>query len=124
MLDQLGPAERQRVASALEPIAVRMGVGTPEELRGAAAPLFWARFWQDRAFDFRPQVVRRLVKRLSERELSLRLNDVVQLDTFALPELITALGRVSCTWLSFSRASSLTSATSSAHTSHWRCGRR
>lgn len=93
--DQLSPTERGRVALALKPLAVRMGVATHLELSDPdAASLFWTRFWQDRELDFRPIVVRRLVRRLTERSLALRRDDVIQLDTYALPELMQALGRV------------------------------
>ena len=93
--DQLSPTERGRVALALKPLAVRMGIATQLELSDPeAASLFWTRFWQDRELDFRPIVVRRLVKRLTERSLALRRDDVIQLDTYALPELVRALGRV------------------------------
>lgn len=93
--DQLSPTERGRVALALRPLALRMGIATPLDLGDPdAASLFWTRFWQDREFDFRPIVVRRLVKRLTERSLALRRDDVIQLDTYALPELMNALGRV------------------------------
>jgi ABC-type dipeptide/oligopeptide/nickel transport system permease component len=94
-LDELGPVQRARVSVALKPIALRMGVGSEAELSDPeSASLFWTRFWQDRQFDFRPVVVRRLVSRLSERALALRRDDVVQLDTYALSELVRALGRI------------------------------
>ena len=93
--DQLSPTERGRVALALKPLALRMGIASQLELNDPdAASLFWTRFWQDRELDFRPIVVRRLVKRLTERSLALRRDDVIQLDTYALPELVQALGRV------------------------------
>jgi hypothetical protein len=54
------PAGRARVALALMPIAHRMGIASAEEVHGSdAAILFWQRFWEDRALDFRPAVVRR-----------------------------------------------------------------
>ncbi len=94
-LDELRPKGRARVSLALAPIAQRMGLGNEEELKAPeAASLFWNRFWQDREFDFRPTVVRRLVKRVTERSLALRRDDLIQLDTYALPELIKALGFV------------------------------
>lgn len=94
-LDELRPAERARVSLALAPVARRMGIGNDERLIDPeSASLFWTRFWQDREFDFRPVVVRRLVKRLTERSLALRRDDVIQLDTYALPELMRALGSV------------------------------
>jgi peptide/nickel transport system permease protein len=94
-LESLDPAARGRVALALSPIARRMGVaadddlGTPER-----AVVFFTRFWQDRSADFRNAVVRRKVQRLAERALPLRRKEVVELDTFALSELLDALGRV------------------------------
>ncbi len=94
-LDELSPTERARVSAALLPVARRMGVGTEEDFHDPiSASIFWSRFWQDREFDFRPVVVRRLVKRLTERSLSLRRDDVIELDTYALPELVKALGSV------------------------------
>lgn len=94
-LDELDPAERARVSVALRPVAQRMGLGTREDFAsGEATTLFWTRFWQDRALDYRPVVVRRLAKRAGERQLTLRRDDVIQLDTYALPELMRALGRV------------------------------
>ncbi len=93
-LDTLAPSARGRVALALVPVARRMGIGAEEELGSpAGAAAFWARFWQDRAFDFRPQIVRRLVTRLAQRARS-RRDDILQVDTYALPELIRALGRI------------------------------
>jgi hypothetical protein len=94
-LESLDPAARGRVALALAPIARRMGVGgdddfaTPER-----AVVFFTRFWQDRSADFRAAAVRRKVERLAERALPLRRKEVIELDTFALPELLDALGRV------------------------------
>ncbi len=94
-LDQLDPDGRARVSIALRPVARRMGLGTREDFgSGEATTLFWARFWQDRALDYRPVVVRRLAKRAGERRLTLRRDDIIQLDTYALPELMRALGRV------------------------------
>ncbi len=91
-LDTLRPAGRVRVAQALRPVARRMGVGSAAELDSAeASVVFWTRFWQDRAIDFRPAVMRRLVRRAVERSTDLRGEDVRELDTYALPELIAAL---------------------------------
>jgi len=93
-LDALEPAGRARVALALTPLARRMGLVTGRELdRPDSAVLFWTRYWQDRAIDFRPAVVRRLVRRVAERP-SLRDDDVLQLDTYALAEIMDALGPV------------------------------
>jgi peptide/nickel transport system permease protein len=95
-LDALAPSARGRVALALAPVARRMGVGGDDDFASpASAAAFWARFWQDRSFDFRPQVARRLVTRLAQRaSTSARRDDIIQTDTYALPELIGALGRV------------------------------
>jgi ABC-type dipeptide/oligopeptide/nickel transport system permease component len=91
-LDTLAPAARVRVALALAPIARRMRIGTDAELTSAerAVP-FWSEFWQTRAVDFRPAVVKRLVKRLGQRSSRMRREDIVQLDTFALDELMQAM---------------------------------
>ena len=94
-LDSLEPRSRERVALSLTKVAVRMEVASPEELRdGAQAVLFWTRFWQDRAIDFRAASVRHLTYRLAERSIALRREDLIHVDTFALPALIDALGRV------------------------------
>jgi hypothetical protein len=94
-LDTLGPSERGRVALALVPIAERMGVAASAELASAEqALLFFGRFWQDRAVEFRPSVVRRAVQRLSERSLAQRREDVMHADTYALEALVAALGEV------------------------------
>jgi len=94
-LDSLDPRSRERVALALTPVALRMGVASPEDLAdGAQAVLFWTRFWQDRAIDFRAASVRHLTARLAERSIALRREDLIHVDTFALPALIDALGRV------------------------------
>jgi hypothetical protein len=94
-LDSLDPRSRERVALALTPVAVRMEIASAEELSdGAQAVLFWTRFWQDRAIDFRAASVRHLTSRLAERSIALRREDLIHVDTFALPALIDALGRV------------------------------
>ncbi len=94
-LDSLEPNSRERVALALTPIALRMEVATREELAdGSQAVLFWTRFWQDRAIDFRAASVRHLTLRLAERSIALRREDLVHVDTFALPALIEGLGEV------------------------------
>jgi len=93
-LESLDPAARGRVALALAPIARRMGVASDLDLDTPEhAVVFFTRFWQDRSADFRAQAVRRKVQRLAERSLPLRRKEVVELDTFALGELLDALGR-------------------------------
>ncbi len=97
-LDGLSPDGRARVALALAPVARRMGVSSGEELEDPeAAVLFWTRFWQDRGIDFRPAVVKRAVRRLGMRSTVGRRDDVLQLDTYALPELVEAMGSVQTT---------------------------
>jgi peptide/nickel transport system permease protein len=92
-LDTLDPKERARVALALAPLGERMGVGSGEELGSAeSAVLFWTRFWQDRAIEFRPAVAARAVERLGERMTAGRRDDVRQLDTYALSNLMAGLG--------------------------------
>jgi hypothetical protein len=94
-LDTLDPLARGRVALALVPVAERMGLTEASGLRTPEQALvFWTRFWQDRSADFRGTVVRRKVARLAERALALRQKEVLELDTFAIPELVEALGRV------------------------------
>ncbi len=91
-LDSLEPTGRGRVALALMPIAHRMRLASLDEAEDAEeAVVFWTRFWQDRNIDFRPSVVRRAVRRYSERPSDVRRSDIVQLDTFALPELIDVM---------------------------------
>lgn len=95
-LDGLSPGDRGRVAVALLPVARRMGVaGVADASQPQAAVAFWARFWQDRSLDFRPAVARRLVNRLARRHLDLRRDDLIELDTFALPALMAALEHAS-----------------------------
>jgi ABC-type dipeptide/oligopeptide/nickel transport system permease component len=121
-LDALDPAARGRVALALAPIAERMGVGGPEDrLDPEAAVLFWTRFWQDRAIDFRPAVVKRAVRRLAERSSVGRLDDIRQLDTFALPELIAEMGSVESA-ADVVRARSLTHAAAHVTDTSWTIG--
>lgn len=89
-LDALDPRARGRVALALDPIADRMGLsrnarrdGNPHE-----AVLFWNRYWQDHAIDFRPVVVRRAVERYTRRPSALRRSEVIRYDTYALESII------------------------------------
>jgi ABC-type dipeptide/oligopeptide/nickel transport system permease component len=88
-LDRLPPGGRGRVAVALAPVAERMGVGDPRTLRDPQeAVLFWQRFWEDRELDFTAPAVRRTIQRLVQRPTEERETDIVEVDTFALPELI------------------------------------
>jgi ABC-type dipeptide/oligopeptide/nickel transport system permease component len=90
--DALEPDARRRVALALVPVARRMGVGSTSDFESPeSAILFFSRFWEEHAIDFRPAVVRRTVRRFSEHPSQLRRMEVVELDTFALPDLIEAM---------------------------------
>lgn len=91
-LDTLPTSGRFRVATALRPVALRMGVAKESELASADEALaFWHRYWLDRALDFRRTAVRRAVKRLSRSPSELRAREVRQFDTFALGELVAEL---------------------------------
>jgi ABC-type dipeptide/oligopeptide/nickel transport system permease component len=92
-LEALPPEARGRVAVALAPVAARMGVGDAEQLRRPEpAALFWSRFWDDRALDFTRTAVDRAVGRLVEHGSDLREADLVSLDTYALPDIVRAMG--------------------------------
>jgi ABC-type dipeptide/oligopeptide/nickel transport system permease subunit len=94
-LDSLEPVARGRVALALAPVARRMGVADDAELATPERAIaFFTRFWQDRGVDFRGAAVRRKVQRLADRALALRRKEVIELDTFALAELLDALGPI------------------------------
>ena len=94
-LDSLEPSARGRVALALGPVALRMRVASPDDVATPErALLFFGRFWQDRSIEFRPTTVRRAVERLAERSLTLRREDVIHADTYALEALVAALGQV------------------------------
>jgi ABC-type dipeptide/oligopeptide/nickel transport system permease component len=91
-LDALSPADRTRVAIALAPVGRRMGLGSEAETTTReTAALFWSRYWQDHAIDFRPAVVKRAVRRAADRPSPLRVAEVLSFDTFALSELIAEM---------------------------------
>lgn len=90
--DALEPGARRRVALALVPVAKRMGVGSTNDFESPeSAILFFSRYWEEHAIDFRPAVVRRAVRRFAEHPSALRRAEVVELDTYALPDLIEAM---------------------------------
>jgi peptide/nickel transport system permease protein len=94
-LDSLEPSARGRVAHALGPVAERMRVASADDVATPErALLFFGRFWQDRSIEFRAATVRRAVARLAERPLTLRRDDVIHADTYALEALVGALGKV------------------------------
>lgn len=90
--DALSPDARRRVALVLVPIAQRMGVGQTSDFESPeSAILFFSRYWEEHAIDFRPAVVRRAVRRFSEHPSAIRRLEVVELDSYALPDLIDAM---------------------------------
>ena len=92
LLEALPPRQRQALAIALMPVAVRMELpGATEVVLPDAAVLFWTRFRDDRAIDFTQTSVNRAVDRLVEHGSSLRESDLVTLDTFALADLVRAM---------------------------------
>jgi ABC-type dipeptide/oligopeptide/nickel transport system permease component len=94
--EALPPDERGRVAVALVPVAQRMRLAGADDLEGPdAAVLFWTRFWDDRALDYTRPAVARAVRRLVEHGSDLRENDLIALDTFALPEVVAAMSTTS-----------------------------
>lgn len=93
-LEALAPEPRGRVATALGPVAERMGLAGSNSLDlPESAALFWTRFWEYRALDFAPNSTVRAVGRLVDYESDLRERDVAVLDTLALPALMRAFDR-------------------------------
>jgi ABC-type dipeptide/oligopeptide/nickel transport system permease component len=91
--EALAPEARGRVAMALAPVAERMNLPGRDALgQPGSAVVFWTRYWDDRALDFTRTAVDRAVTRLIEHGSDLRESDLVALDTFALPDVIRALG--------------------------------
>ena len=90
-LDALPPAARARVAVALAPVAERMGIASAEVVDPRQAVAFWNRFWTDRAPDFRPASARRAVRRFAQHASTTRGGDVVELDTYALEQIMLQL---------------------------------
>ncbi len=91
-LDRLDPAARKRVAAALYPVAVRMGQGDdPRAMSPDSAPTFWVQLWEDRSLEFTGPAVRRSVQRLLRGATAGRERDIIEVDTFALPEIIAAM---------------------------------
>jgi peptide/nickel transport system permease protein len=90
-LDSLDPSSRQRVALGLAGVAERMGIHAREASDPERAVAFWNRYWTDRAIDFRQANARRAVRRLLVHGTATREADVVELDTFALEAIVSAL---------------------------------
>lgn len=93
-LDRLSPEARRRVATALLPLAARMGLELPDPtVSPDAAFLFWKRFWDDRSTDFTVPAVRRNVERYAQKATVAREREIELVDTFALAELLAATTR-------------------------------
>lgn len=100
-LDTFAVKRQKRIAHALWPLVVRMGL---DDSTGTATGdvvdasdyqlIFWRQFYEEHGLEFRPLSVQRLVKRLAARDLRLRRADLLVVDSFALPALIEELGRV------------------------------
>lgn len=91
-LEHLDQSQAARVAVALAPIAERLNLGDPIDLRDAeTAPRFWHRFWGDRALDFTEPSVRRNLDRFLATGSARWEKELIALDTFALPEIMRAL---------------------------------
>lgn len=102
--------DQRKVAGALRPIAQRIqsrqrssferlgAIGQEKNSRSEALDrelLFWQRYRDEHALDLRPLSTSRLVRRMSERDVGRMSADLVAIDTYALPTLVAALGRVS-----------------------------
>jgi ABC-type dipeptide/oligopeptide/nickel transport system permease component len=94
-LDGLEPEARSRVAVALSPIAERMGIASDDTIDPLRAVAFWNRFWADRAIDFRAANAKRAARRLSVHGTQARETDLLELDTFALEQIMAALDELS-----------------------------
>ncbi|HEX4515910.1 MAG TPA: hypothetical protein VH054_20315, partial [Polyangiaceae bacterium] len=91
-LDRLEPDARKRVAAALYPVAQRMGQGNDVRAQSAdSAQTFWVQLWEDRSLEFTGPAVRRSVQRLLRGATAGRERDLIEVDTFALPELMLAM---------------------------------
>lgn len=90
-LDSLSPEGRARAVRALRPVGVRMGFEIDPSWEPSREVLFWTRFWDEHSIDYRPVVARRAVLRFVQRSTLLRDNEVRQLDTYALEELIAQM---------------------------------
>lgn len=113
-LPTMAVEEQRRLAHALRPLAERMRLSERSAFAGieprptssgaSASPLreesdrqllFWERYRDEHALDLRPLSASRLVRRMAERDAHLRSADLLAIDTYALPTLVGALGRVS-----------------------------
>ncbi|MBI4699615.1 MAG: ABC transporter permease subunit [Deltaproteobacteria bacterium] len=91
-LDTLAPPERAALALALAPVAGRMGLAAPAAPQdGAAAVLFWSRFWETRSAELREATARSAVERFARYGTEARADEVRVLDTLALDALFESL---------------------------------
>lgn len=90
-LDSLPPDGRTRVLLALEPVAQRMGLARAQR-SAAQLSSTWLSFLSDNAVYLHPQMAKRLVARFVTDPSASHARDLRRLDTFALPELVRALG--------------------------------
>jgi len=103
-LTSLPVSQRRLVAENLWPLAKRMGLSEQRSWTGLGskdhAPdvdsklLFWERYAEEHSLDLRPLSVARLVKRMAARDLKLRNADLIAVDTYALPTMISNIGRI------------------------------
>ncbi len=90
--DSLPPEQRARLALSLAPIAQRMGLAHRDDATSPVhAVAFWSRLWDERGVEFRKPSVRSAVSRLVRYRSSTRAADLVELDTFALDDVLGAL---------------------------------
>lgn len=91
-LDGFDPERRKRVALALAPVAIRMGLPQRKDATDPErAADFWTRFWADRSVEFRTATVRTAVERLARYRTPSRASELAELDTFALSSIIERL---------------------------------
>lgn len=108
-ISTLSVREQRAVAEGLEPVAERMqlrGEGgfasshfgqNEEQLAADRALLFWERYKDEHALDLRPLAASRLVKRAAQRDGSSQNADLLAIDTYALPHLVSSIGRINQT---------------------------
>ncbi len=93
-LDALAPQSRVRLALALAPLAVRMGLAHHEQLSSPTQVVrFWIRFWETHGIEFRPATAKSAVRRYRLYGTKARADQLRLLDTYALPALMDALPR-------------------------------
>lgn len=104
-------ADQREIALALGPVVRRMGLERASVSTGLThAPnedariletnidvelLFWERYRVEHGLDLRPLAASRLVRRLADRPTPRKNADLLAVDTYALPFLISSLGRMS-----------------------------